>query len=85
MFVVCYCVPAQALMNEVERIDETVYLTNWVQYLEQSSSFIMIILRSHRGLALTVGGFGSMSLETSMKVFNTVISYFMFLKTMIDV
>nr|CAH7742722.1 unnamed protein product [Callosobruchus chinensis]CAH7758458.1 unnamed protein product [Callosobruchus chinensis] len=71
-------------MDEMEKINYSVYLANWAQHLEQSSSVILITGRSQKGVALTAGSFGQLSLETCMRVLNTVVSYYMFLKTMID-
>nr|CAH7742721.1 unnamed protein product [Callosobruchus chinensis] len=44
----------------------------------------VILPGSQKGVALTAGSFGQLSLETCMRVLNTVVSYYMFLKTMID-
>ncbi|VEN61005.1 unnamed protein product [Callosobruchus maculatus] len=44
----------------------------------------VILPGSQKRVAVTAGSFGELSLETCMKVLNTVVSYYMFLKTMID-
>ncbi|KAJ8933371.1 hypothetical protein NQ314_014086, partial [Rhamnusium bicolor] len=60
------------------------YFSNWQEHITQSvkTPTLMIMARSQKRLDITAGGLVNINLETCMKTVKTVVSYYMFLRTM---
>ncbi|CAH1980184.1 unnamed protein product [Acanthoscelides obtectus] len=79
-FVICYCWPAQNFADENEKIRDSVYSSNWYEYLRFSKPILMIMKRLELKVSISAGGIANINLETCLKVVKLAVSYYMFLK-----
>ncbi|CAH2002728.1 unnamed protein product [Acanthoscelides obtectus] len=85
-FFICYCIPAQALIDESEKLVEGLYNSNWYEHMGSSASYgkAMTLLqgKSQMRVMFTIGGFLNLNMQTGLAAVKTMVSYSMFLKTM---
>ncbi|CAH1980187.1 unnamed protein product [Acanthoscelides obtectus] len=67
-FVICYCWPAQNFADENEKIRDSVYSSNWYEYLRFSKPILMIMKRLELKVSISAGGIANINLETCLKV-----------------
>ncbi|VEN34576.1 unnamed protein product [Callosobruchus maculatus] len=85
-FFICYCFPAQALVDESEKVVEGLYNSKWYQHMGTSKTHakatVLLQGKSQLKVMFTVGGFLNLNLQTGLSAVKTMVSYSMFLRTM---
>ncbi|KAJ8917578.1 hypothetical protein NQ315_000061 [Exocentrus adspersus] len=69
-YILCYCIPAQAITDEADRTANYTYFNNWHEHLTPSmkTAQIMIISRAQKKTLILAGGFIKVDLEACLKV-----------------
>ncbi|CAH1966605.1 unnamed protein product [Acanthoscelides obtectus] len=80
--VVYYCLPAQNLTDEINRVQHCAYFSKWYNYPREAHSMMLMISAAQRDVNITAGGIININLETSLSTIKTMVSYCMFLQTM---
>ncbi|XP_050505037.1 uncharacterized protein LOC126883487 isoform X1 [Diabrotica virgifera virgifera] len=79
--VLCYSIPAQALMDQADEVSHSVYFSKWYDYPHYAKHVWQIMVRDARRIEITAGGFVMIDLKMFMAAVKTIISYCMFLRT----
>nr|QNH68065.1 odorant receptor 41 [Apriona germarii] len=82
-YTVCYCIAAQAITDQAGEISNSVYFSNWYKYPEKyiRTATILMMLNGQKPIIITALKFMKVDLETCLKTIQTMLSYFMFLRT----
>nr|CAI5837754.1 unnamed protein product [Callosobruchus analis] len=71
-FFICYCFPAQALVDESEKVVQSLYNSKWYENMSSSSRYAKAMLllqgKSQIKVMFTVGGFLNLNLQTGLSV-----------------
>ncbi|KAJ8917575.1 hypothetical protein NQ315_000058 [Exocentrus adspersus] len=83
-YTVCYCIAAQAITDEADKINNSVYFGKWYEHPDEyvRTATKLMIANGQRPVAITALGFMKINLETCLKTTQTILSYCMFLRTM---
>nr|XP_023023947.1 uncharacterized protein LOC111512084 [Leptinotarsa decemlineata] len=81
-FMLCFCYPSQALMDEISEISNSAYCSKWYEHPKYSRDIRFIIQRGQKSVLIEAGKFSPMDLRTGLATIQTMVSYAMFLKTM---
>nr|UTN00932.1 odorant receptor [Semanotus bifasciatus] len=81
--VVIFSIPSQMLTDEAGNTVNSVWLSEWYE-TSTSTQFCLkqIMLRSQRPLSISCGKFRVIDLSTCLATIKTIVSYYMFLRTM---
>nr|APC94328.1 odorant receptor 15 [Pyrrhalta aenescens] len=77
-----YCIPSEAVMNQADKISESIYFSEWYNYPQEAKNVLQILQKETKPLRITAGGLFVVNLERFMIIEKTIISYCMFLRTM---
>ncbi|VEN47684.1 unnamed protein product [Callosobruchus maculatus] len=77
----CYCVPAQAMTNEIANVSTSAYFSNWQNYSKNTKDIILVILAAQTRFEISAGGIVPVNVETLLSACQSMISYCMFLRT----
>nr|ALR72550.1 odorant receptor OR5 [Colaphellus bowringi] len=78
-----FCIPGQNLTDEANNIPNAVYFTDWYRDSKQSTSVLMMISNGQRDISIKAGEVIKINLATSLSTIKTLLSYFMFLRTVV--
>nr|XP_023019279.1 uncharacterized protein LOC111508090 [Leptinotarsa decemlineata] len=81
-FFVCYCLPAQHLADEVDKLSENIYCSKWYKYPQYSKDVLILVGKFQLKMLISAGGFANIDLKTGFAALKTMVSYCMFLRTM---
>ncbi|KAG5885620.1 hypothetical protein JTB14_006166 [Gonioctena quinquepunctata] len=78
---ICYCLPAQQLIDAVETLPTNIYCTDWYQYPQHAKDVLIFLGQSQLDVSISAGGFARIDVQTGYAAFKTMISYCAFLRT----
>ncbi|VEN37306.1 unnamed protein product [Callosobruchus maculatus] len=81
-FFICYCFPAQSLVDESQKIATTFFDSGWYNHLKYHRNTILLLGKAQLQVNFTVGGFLNLDLQTGLTMARSMFSYSMFLRTM---
>nr|UTN00931.1 odorant receptor [Semanotus bifasciatus] len=82
-FIVIYSIPSQMLTDEADNTVDSIWLSKWYESSTSMKFYLkQIILRSQRSVCISVGKISIISLSTCFATTKTILSYYMFLRTM---
>ncbi|VEN55162.1 unnamed protein product [Callosobruchus maculatus] len=64
----CYCIPAQAMTNEISSVSTSAYLSNWQNYSKNTKDIILVILAAQKQFEVTAGGIVPLNMQTLLGV-----------------
>uniref|UniRef100_A0A6P7GDS8 Uncharacterized protein LOC114341069 n=1 Tax=Diabrotica virgifera virgifera TaxID=50390 RepID=A0A6P7GDS8_DIAVI len=64
--VLCYSIPAQALMDQADEVSHSVYFSKWYDYPHYAKHVWQIMVRDARRIEITAGGFVMIDLKMFM-------------------
>ncbi|CAH1966604.1 unnamed protein product [Acanthoscelides obtectus] len=82
-FIALFGLPAELMVTEVNEIYGSIYSSAWYNYPEEKRTVLMIITNAQREVCIQAGRFLTINLATSMNTVKTMVSYCMFLQTVI--
>ncbi|VEN53914.1 unnamed protein product, partial [Callosobruchus maculatus] len=77
----CFSFPAQSMVNQAEQIGVSLYLSKWHKYPSHSKAVLLGLLSGRIEAFIDIGGFGRLNMQTCLLTMKTMMSYFMFLRT----
>nr|CAH7762641.1 unnamed protein product [Callosobruchus chinensis] len=67
-FFICYCFPAQSLVDESQKIATSFFDSGWYNHLKYYRSTILLLGKAQQQVNFTVGGFLNLDLQTGLTV-----------------
>nr|CAI5866179.1 unnamed protein product [Callosobruchus analis] len=76
-----FALPAEMMLDEVDKICDSIYSSAWYNHPEEKQTILLIIMNAQKKFYVQAGKFLNMNLATSMNTVKTMVSYCMFLQT----
>nr|ALR72561.1 odorant receptor OR16 [Colaphellus bowringi] len=78
---ICYCLPAQDLIDEAEKLPISIYCSKWYQYPNHFKDVLLLLGQFQLNMLISAGGVAILDIQTGFAALKSMVSYFAFLRT----